>query len=55
MHIERCIAWFDDANPAVQRAHEWAIAWIDERAEQIGTAQTIRVNRSGPSRPRQAR
>lgn len=31
MHIERDIAWFDTQEPAVQCAHQWAIAWIDKR------------------------
>jgi hypothetical protein len=35
MHIERDIAWFDDENLAVERAHQWAIAWIDERESTI--------------------
>ncbi|WP_197732892.1 hypothetical protein [Paraburkholderia pallida] len=55
LHIERDIAWFDSENQAVECAHQWAIEWIDERSGKIGRAQTLHVNRSGTSRPRQAR
>jgi hypothetical protein len=57
MHIERDIAWFESENEAVECAHQWAIAWIDEREGTIASAQfrpgesrnAIHV-RSGPGR-----
>lgn len=39
MHIERDIAWFDSEDAAVQCAHQWAIAWIDEREGRIASSQ----------------
>jgi hypothetical protein len=39
MHIERDIDWFESKNLAVQCAHQWAIAWIDERERTIASAQ----------------
>jgi hypothetical protein len=57
MHIERDIAWFESENEAVECARRWAIAWIDERAGTIASAQvrpggsrkTVHA-RSGPAR-----
>jgi hypothetical protein len=55
MHIERDIAWFESEDPAVQCAHQWAIAWIDERAGTLAGAQAGPVNRAMPSKPHQVR
>jgi hypothetical protein len=44
MHIERDIAWFDGEDPAVQCAHQWAIAWIDEREGRIASSQAKPVS-----------
>jgi hypothetical protein len=40
MHIERDIEWFDRKDDAIERAVDWAIAWIDARPE---TTETFRL------------
>jgi hypothetical protein len=51
MHIERDIAWFESEGLAVQFAHQWAIAWIDERVTQSPARTPEPVNRAIPSTP----
>jgi hypothetical protein len=37
MHIERDIEWFDRKDDAIDRAEQWAMAWIDARPESTHT------------------
>jgi hypothetical protein len=39
MHIARDLAWFDSEDEAVRFAHQWAIAWIDERGGGAASTQ----------------